>query len=88
MKNIKISKKLLALAMAGSIGLSTTGCDLEPEYEEYKAPTDSYDLLNTTEENTTNSDEFDNVINGVEQILDVSGENFKLKINYSSPEAT
>ena len=91
MKNININKKLLALAIASTIGLTSTACTTEqpePKYEEYKEPGSEYDLLSTVEDEIVENEDYDNVINGVEQILDVSGENFKLKVSYSTPEET
>ena len=91
MKNLKINKKLLALAIAGTIGLTSTACaseQPEPEYEEYKEPGSEYDLLTTVDDEIVENKDYDNVINGVEQILDVDGENFKLKVKYTTPEET
>ena len=54
MKNIKVNKKLLALVMASSIGLASTGCsETEQQYDTYEEPTVEYDVLNTNEKEET-----------------------------------
>ena len=72
MKKIKFYQALIPLAIAGT--LSLTGCS-----EEMGSDVSQYDVLSTNEDT-------DNVLSGVDQVLDVRGEEFKLKINYSSGE--
>ena len=76
MKNLKLRKQLFALMLASSVGLSVTGCG-----EELGSSNDSYDVLKTV-----NNESTDNVLSGVTQLIDVPGEEFKLKVIYSSNE--
>ncbi len=76
MKNLKLRKQLFALMLASSVGLSVTGCG-----EELGSSNDSYDVLKTV-----NNESTDNVLSGVTQLIDVPGEEFKLKVIYSSDE--
>ena len=74
MKNIKFYKKILPLVMAGTLTLTGCGAELGSDVSEY-------DVLSTTNGNNT-----DNVMSGVEQLLDVHNEDFKLKVIYTSDE--
>ena len=74
MKNLKIKKQFMALMLASSLGLASTGCG-----HELGANNDKYDVLKTVNDEST-----DNVLDGVTQIIDVPGEEFKIKIIYSS----
>lgn len=67
-------KKLIAMLLAGSVSLISSGCEIS---EELGADTSSYDIL----ENNTNSNT-DNLNDGVEQILDVKNNDFKLVLNF------
>lgn len=75
MNNLKVKKQLMALMLASAIGLSTSACG----NKELGADNGSYDILKTVNNQST-----DNVLSGVTQIVDVPGEDFKLKIMYSS----
>ena len=74
MKNLKIKKQFMALMLASSLGLAATGCG-----EELGANNEEYDILKTVDDEST-----DNILSGVTQIVDVPGEDFKLKVIYSS----
>jgi len=76
MKNLKVKKKLMALMLASSMGLSATACS---HGRELGANNDNYDVLKTVNDESKN-----NVISEVTQIVDVPGENFKLKVIYNS----
>lgn len=76
MKDYKeLKKKIIALAIAGGLTLTATGC--EPIPTELGSDTSNYDLLH----NDNNSDT-DNLSEGVEQIKDVENNDFKLVLFY------
>ena len=68
----ELSKKIGSLITAGAISLTLSGCD------DREVSTNN---SNNTQSviDTTNSDSLEN---GVQQILDIPGENFKLKVGY------
>ena len=68
----ELTKKVGALITAGAISLTLAGCD------DREVSTNN---SNNTQSviDTTNSDSLEN---GVQQILDIPGENFKLKVGY------
>ena len=68
----ELTKKVGALITAGAISLTLSGCD------DREVSTNN---SNNTQSviDTTNSDSLEN---GVQQILDIPGENFKLKVGY------
>lgn len=68
----ELSKKIGLLITAGAISLTLSGCD------DREVSTNN---SNNTQSviDTTNSDSLEN---GVQQILDIPGENFKLKVGY------
>lgn len=68
----ELRKKLIAMALAGSLTLGISGCK-----KELGEDTSKYDLL----ENGNNSESVD-LSNGVEQIKEVKNHNFKLVLNY------
>ena len=74
MKNNKYTRKqIIAMLLAGTMCLGTTGCD--EIGEEVGSDTSSYDVL----EKDSNTD---NLSNGVEQVLDVKNNDFKLVLNF------
>ncbi len=68
----ELSKKIGSLITAGAISLTLSGCDAREV---------STNNSNNTQSviDTTNSDSLED---GVQQILDIPGENFKLKVGY------
>ncbi len=74
MKNLKLNKKILALAIAS--GLTLTGC----ASDELGADNSKYDMLSTV------SDSSDDILSGITQTLDVNGEDFKLLVKYTTEE--
>lgn len=75
MDNKKITRnKMIAMLLAGTLTLGTTGCEIS---EELGADTSNYDVL----VNDSNTDT-DNLSNGVEQVLDVKNNDFKLVLSF------
>ena len=72
--NKDLSKRITAMILAGGLTLNMTGCS---EKKELGADTSSFDVLT----NSSNSDTV-NLNNGVEQILDVKNNDFKLVLNF------
>lgn len=73
MKNLKLKKSLMALMLAGTLSLTATGCS-----EELGADNSSYDVLKTVQDSS------DDILSGVTQKVDVPGEDFSLRVIYSS----
>lgn len=74
MKDYKeLKKKIIAFALAGGLTLTATGC----EPTELGGDTSNYDLL----QNDSNSDT-NKISDGVEQILDVENNDFKLVLSF------
>ena len=71
----ELRKKIIALALAGGLTLTATGCDPTPV--ELGEDISNYDVL----KNNNNSDT-DNLSNGVEQVIDVENNDFKLVLSY------
>ena len=69
----ELTKKVGALITAGAISLTFAGCG-DRELSTNKNDNASEDIIDTT-----NSDSLEN---GVQQILDIPGEDFKLKVGY------
>lgn len=73
MKNKNLRNRIIAMLLSGSLPLGLAGC----EPEELGADTSNYDVL----KNNSNND-IDNISEGVEQIIDVENNDFKLVLNY------
>jgi len=69
----ELKKKVIALALAGGLTLSATGC----EPTELGGDTSNYDLLQNDYNNDT-----DKISDGVEQIIDVENNDFKLVLSF------
>ena len=75
MKNLNIRKTFVALALAGAMVLSFTGCDAVVYNDSIE---EVYDVIDSQGEN----------VSILPQVLDVPGEDFKLVIEYSLDEDT
>ena len=73
MKNLNIRKTFVALALAGAMVLSFTGCDAVVYNDSIE---EVYDVIDSQGEN----------VSILPQVLDVPGEDFKLVIEYSLDE--
>ena len=67
----ELRKKVIALALAGGLTFTATGCDPIPT--ELGGDTSNYDLLQNDSNSETNK-----ISDGVEQTLDVENNDFKL----------
>ena len=73
MSNLNVRRKFVALALAGVMALSFTGCDAVVYNDSIE---EIYDVIDSQGEN----------VNILPQVLDVPGEDFKLVIEYSLDE--
>lgn len=72
-KNLKVRKAFFTLALASVMSMSGCGCTIG---EQELTPEEEYDVLDHTDDNEVS------LANGLEQVLDIPGHDFKLYATY------